>query len=126
MSPVWQTRAMTESGYLFFGVLPVAVMVSIPLGVAAAAYTSLHVVVRWVFAGATIAMGAAAIGAVAAWLVPGLNGWSRGPALDRYAEVFVDYLLWTFAFAALLSFAAVVALAVVALEHLTSPRRRSH
>ncbi|TNC51749.1 hypothetical protein [Mumia zhuanghuii] len=115
---------MSASGSLFFGVLPLVVMMSVFFGVAAALQKSLPRAVRRAFGIATAAMAVAAAGAVAAWFFPSVSGMSRDADLVGYEEAFVQYVVGTLALGALLFVAALTALAAVTFELLTSPRRR--
>jgi hypothetical protein len=116
---------MSASGGLFFGVLPLVVMMSVSFGVGASLQKSLPKAVRRAFAIATAAMAVATAGAVAAWFFPALSGrGSRDRDLVGYEEAFVQYVVGTLALGALLFVAALTALAAVTFELLTSPRRR--
>lgn len=108
---------MSSSGSLFFGLLPVVIVLSIPLGVAAAMQRALPRAIRKVFAGATVAMVLASLGAGVWWFGP----WDSAVKTE---DTFVPYISWTLVYGVLLILTSAVALASVLLEYLASRLRR--
>ncbi|WP_262851309.1 hypothetical protein [Mumia quercus] len=108
---------MSASGSLFFGLLPLVIVLSIPLGVAAAMQTALPRPIRKVFGAATAAMVLAAAAVGVWWFGP----WD--PSV-RNEDTFVPYLSWTLVYGVLLILTSAVALTSVLLEYVASRLRR--